>query len=143
MWALLPGLTAWDVSQAVQAWVSGTQVNNGFLLRAADEAENGYRTFRSREAVHGQPHTPNVRLVVTWMLPIGPRDPGPRAAGGFGLSCPGYRNPHADSRCRSSFRLARRCLSGLCCAAWTQPITNKPSMNMAPRLSPDLGHCGR
>ena len=71
------GTYAWDVSQAVQGWVSGTQVNNGFLLRAADEAENGYRTFRSREAVQGLPNTPNVRLVVTWMLPIGPRDPGP------------------------------------------------------------------
>ena len=71
------GSYSWDVAQTVQAWVSGAQPNHGFLLRASDEAENGYRNFRSREAPLAIPRTPNVRLVLTWMLPQGGRDPGP------------------------------------------------------------------
>ncbi len=71
------GAYVWDVSQTVQDWVSGAQANYGFLLRAADESENGYRSFRSREAPQGIPNVANVRLVITWMLPVGPTDPGP------------------------------------------------------------------
>jgi CubicO group peptidase (beta-lactamase class C family) len=70
------GAYAWNVRQTVQDWVSGAQPNNGFLLRAADESESGYRNFRSREAPQGVPNVANVRLVVTWMLPVGLVDPG-------------------------------------------------------------------
>ena len=71
------GATTWNVVQTVQDWVSDAQTNHGFLLRAADEAENGYRNFRSREGALGAPPMPNVRLDLTWMLPLGGRDPGP------------------------------------------------------------------
>jgi CubicO group peptidase (beta-lactamase class C family) len=71
------GAYSWDVRQTVQDWVSGEQANYGFLLRATDEAENGYRNFRSREAAEGVPGVANVQLIVTWMLPVGPTDPGP------------------------------------------------------------------
>jgi len=71
------GFYAWNVQASVQAWVSGEQPNHGFLLSAADEAENGYRSFRTREAHQGVPGVDNVRLEVTWMTPVGSVDPGP------------------------------------------------------------------
>ena len=130
------GTYAWDASQAVQGWVSGEQANNGFLLRAADEAENGYRSLRSREAALGIPRTPNVRLVLTWMSPLGRRDPGPQPPASR-VFLPFVPQPHDGQPTPIQLSPCPQTPVWTLLPAWTRPTTSKaPTITAPPAFAP-------